>query len=92
MSAKLRSLADAAALIPAGAIVAFGGSLLHRTPAAELAARADIDAERMRDLEWKCPDRYDASRRARPPSPALRSSALASAVNSVMPSRVTPQA
>ena len=34
MSGKLRSLAEAAALISDGATVAFGGSLLHRTPAA----------------------------------------------------------
>jgi hypothetical protein len=34
VSAKLRSLADAAALIRDGVIVALGGSLLHRTPAA----------------------------------------------------------
>jgi glutaconate CoA-transferase, subunit A len=31
---KLVALAEAAALIPDGATVAFGGSLLHRTPAA----------------------------------------------------------
>lgn len=34
MSHKLLSLADAAARVPDGATVAFGGSLLHRTPAA----------------------------------------------------------
>lgn len=34
MSGKLRTLAEAAALIPDGATVGFGGSLLQRTPAA----------------------------------------------------------
>jgi glutaconate CoA-transferase subunit A len=34
MDGKLVSLADGAALIPDGALVAFGGSLLHRFPGA----------------------------------------------------------
>ena len=34
MDGKLVSLADGAALIPNGAMVAFGGSLLHRFPGA----------------------------------------------------------
>ena len=34
MDGKLVSLADGAALIPDGALVAFGGSLLHRVPGA----------------------------------------------------------
>lgn len=40
MDGKLVSLAEAAALVPDGALVAFGGSLLHRFPGALVRALA----------------------------------------------------
>lgn len=48
MPDKLRSLADAVALIPDGAVVAIGGNTFHRAPAAAL---HELLRQGRRDLE-----------------------------------------
>jgi glutaconate CoA-transferase subunit A len=52
MTSKLTSLAAAAALIPNGATVAFGGSLLHRSPSA---LTRELARQRRRDLTFVKP-------------------------------------
>ena len=49
---KLTTLAAAAALIPDGATVAFGGSLLHRSPSA---LTRELARQRRRDLTFVKP-------------------------------------
>ena len=49
MASKITSLAAAASLIPDGASVAFGGSLLHRAPSA---LTRELARQRRRDLTF----------------------------------------